>query len=70
MAIKDLADLAWFTHQMLPMLLGQELTEILSESKKNHGLGNDIAPRTMSHIIKQDLELWAFKGQCITVSLK
>ena len=33
----------------------------------------DIAPRTMSHIIKQDLGVGAFKhqtGQCLTIVLK
>ena len=53
--------------------IGQELTEILSENKKIMAWEIDIAPRTMSCIIKQNLELRAFKqqtGQCLTVALK
>ena len=44
MTIKIPAGLAWFIHHMLILLLGQELTEILSKMEM------DTAPRTMSHM--------------------
>jgi hypothetical protein len=55
------------------MLLVQELTKIPSENKKIMGWEKDIAPKTVSRIIKQDLGLGAFKqqtGQCLTIALK
>jgi hypothetical protein len=69
--IKDPAVLAWFICHRL--LLGQELTEILPRTKKIMAWEIDIAPRTMSRIIKQDLGLGPFKRQaeqCFTVVLK
>ena len=57
MTVKDLAGLMWFLRHSLSMLLGQELTKILSENKKIMAQEMDIAPRTMSHIIKQDFRL-------------
>ena len=44
------------------MLLGQKLTEIWSITK-NHGSGNGYCAENMSRIIKEDLELGAFKRQ-------
>ena len=55
MTIKDPASLTWFIRHRLLMLLGQELTKILTKNKKITALEKDIAPRT-SHIIKQDLK--------------
>ena len=47
--------------RMVHTLLDQELTEILSENKNKQtkilAWKIDIAPRTVSHIIKQDLGL-------------
>ena len=57
MTEKDPTGLMWFVHHGLIMLLGQELTEILFENKKIMAREMDIAPRTRSHIIKQDLGL-------------
>ena len=57
MTVKDPASLAWFVRCKLLTLLGQELTEILSENKKIMAREMDIAPRTMSRSIKQDLGL-------------
>jgi hypothetical protein len=54
--IKDPAGLAWFVCHRSLMLLGQELTEILSENKKIMAREKYIVPRTMSCIIK-DLRL-------------
>jgi hypothetical protein len=70
--VQDPAGLAWFVHHRLLTLLGQKLTEILSENKKIMAWEMDIAPRNMSHIINQDLELGAFKqqtGQHFTIAL-
>ena len=47
----------WFIRHRLLKLLGQELTEILSENKKIMAQEIDIAPRNMRRIIKQDLGL-------------
>ena len=64
MTIKDPANLMWFIHHRLSTLLGQESTEILSENKqKIMALEIDIAPRTISFIIKQDLGLSSDKKE-------
>ena len=47
-------------HRLL-MMLGQELSEILSRKPKIMAREMDIALRTMSCIIKQDFGLGAFK---------
>ena len=60
MTVKDPADLVWFIHHRLLMLLGKEFTEILSENKKIMTREMNIAPRNMSRIIKQSLGLGAF----------
>jgi hypothetical protein len=61
--VKDPADLALFLLYRLLMLLGQELTKILSKNKEIMTWEIDIVPKTLSRIIKQDLGLGAFKRQ-------
>ena len=66
--IKDLASLTLFVHHRLLKLLGQKLTEILSESK-NHGSGNGYCANELHY----QTRLGAFKrqtGQRLTVALK
>ena len=50
-------------HHRLLMLLGQELTKILSKKQKIIAQEMDIMPRTMRCIIKQGSRLGAFKQQ-------
>ena len=57
MAVNDLAGLMQIVRHRLLKLLGQELTKILSKHKEIMAWEFDIAPRTMSHIIKHDLGL-------------
>ena len=64
MTVTDLAGLVWVICHRLLQLLGQESTENLSQKKSKKSWEMNIAPRTMSCIIKQDL------GQRLTFALK
>ena len=63
MTVKDLVSLMWSVCHRLLMLLGQESAKIMTREM-------DIAPKTMSRIIKQDLGLSNDKEDSLTVALK
>ena len=62
----------WFICHRLLLLLGQELTKIMSDIKKIMAQEIDIVPRNMSHIIKQDFEVGTMKRKTgrLTLPLK
>ena len=60
MTVKDPAGLAWFIRYRLLMLLGQELTEILSE-KKNHCSGIKHCTEDHESHYQTRLGTWGFQ---------